>query len=90
MNRIWPYAIRVAGILHYIKPSDIVSDEIICERESDNQYDQNAIAVFMVVAGFRKKIGYLSKDIARQLSTETFPHPGIVVWKGDKGIRIEI
>ena len=90
MNHMWPYPIRLAGISFYTKPEDIISDDLMCERESNSPYDENAIVVFMIVGEFRAKIGYISRHIARQLKDEKFPHPGVVVFRGEKGVMIQI
>lgn len=86
--------IRVVGISYYIKSNaELLSDVVVCEREPMNPEDSNAIAVFSVGDGVRKKIGFLRKEIARQIRDEYLPKQGCITWKAEPpkiGIRIEI
>ena len=44
------------------------SDKIYLEREPTNQYDSNAVKVLVMQDGQKKQIGYLSKDVAADVS----------------------
>lgn len=91
--KVWAYAIRVAGISRYIKHSDEISDEVVCERESSNIVDPMAVAVFAIHGNETKKIGYLPREIAKKIPEGDLPCRGEVIWKGQGvqvGVRIAI
>ena len=44
------------------------SDEVCLERDPYNQYDRNAVKVCVIKNGVKKQIGYLSRDLASELS----------------------
>lgn len=46
------------------------SDEICLERDPYNQYDANAVKVCVLKNGEKKQIGFLSKDIAADVSSK--------------------
>jgi hypothetical protein len=82
-------AVRLAGFKHYIRPEDIVTDEVVCEREPDCPYDGEAIAVFMIVGEQKTKIGYLPKQVAHQLVRHAFPQKGLLV-RDERELKVEI
>ena len=47
-----------------------VSDKVCLERDPYNQYDQNAVKVCVLKNGEKKQIGFLSKDIAADVSSK--------------------
>lgn len=90
---IWEYPIRVAGISFRVQSMDEVSDEVLCEREATNPHDPLAVAVYSVSGDKVKHIGYLPKEIARNIPDHDLPCRGTVVWKSQGslvGIRIAI
>ncbi len=90
--RIWEYPIPVVGISFNVKSNEeIPSDDIVCEREPENPKDPNAIAVFVLFDGQRKKIGYLAKQFAMSIHDRDLPIQGRITWRAPKlGIMIAI
>ena len=55
------------------------SDKVCLEREPYNQYDSNAVKVSVVKDGVKKQIGYLSKDVAADISAKLRRNVNFVV-----------
>jgi len=95
--RVWPYDLRVAGLTFKVKSMDEVdSDAIECRREPTNEFDSRAVAVYCIYTGKKepKHVGYIPKEIARNIPDEKLPCNGQVVWKTDEigrfGMKIAI
>lgn len=94
VTRLVGIPIKVVGMSFHVKTNaELLSDVIVCERESDNPVDPFAVAVYSIGDGVRKKIGFLRKEIARQLLDQYLPKQGCITWKAKHpklGILIEI
>jgi hypothetical protein len=93
-GKLWEYPLSVRGITFRLKDNnDLISDEVIIERESNNPYDSMAIAVYNVNEDNKKKIGYLPRECARKIGDQDLPSCGKIVWKAVPpclGVKIQI
>lgn len=88
---VWPNAIRVAGVSFRMKDnSELLSDEVWVERIKDNPHDPYAIGVWSIAGNQHKFLGYVPKEIARNIKDEELPVRGGIVWKNPEGLGIRI
>jgi hypothetical protein len=86
----------VAGITFRVKDmAEITTDDVVAEREPDNQFDKYAVRISLLTAeGKLHHIGYVPKDIACRIYDKELPVKGKIVWRcvepGQVGLRIQI
>ena len=73
------------------------SDKIFLEREPLNPYDSNAVKVLVHQNGEKKQIGYLSKDVAAEVSSKLRRNynfkiniEGVGLWEGRPYCSLQI
>lgn len=95
-KRIWIEPIRAAGISQYVTDmSQVLGDDVWLEREPENPYHAQAIAIYLVgqLNGVetKTKIGYVPRDLASMVFDYQLPVRGRIEWKATApkiGIKI--
>jgi hypothetical protein len=91
---IWIEPIMVAGVSIHLKHLDnLLSDDVILEREPNNPVHNRAVMVSAVKDGVKQKLGYVPRDLADMVREEKLPAMGRIVWKRQKdcpALRIQV
>ncbi len=69
MDRTRVVGVTYEGRQNIIKDINEMVDYLVAQREPDNPYDENAIAIYVIkYNGQKKSIGYINRGLAEQLS----------------------
>jgi len=93
MGVVWPTPLAVSGITFRIKSMDeIVSDVVKIEREPDNKWDCYAIKVSVQDGDKWVHVGYVPKEMARNISDDVLPSRGKIIWRStdEKGVGLRM
>jgi hypothetical protein len=82
---IWTEPVKVVGTRYYLQGVDIdvLGDIVKLDRESDNSFHGQAIAVWglNIASGEQIKLGYVLKELADMVKNEQLPTTGRITWK---------